>query len=345
MDAFGHLVFQRIPTRLYSLKEVRQAFHDEGVPITHIPKGRDPVKAFQKACTKIARQWKNQTDSNGNSVRVSVTQVEDNERYIQRDIVQETVKGTIGVDNYAQNTFVGSIAKMILRKSVLQSTDADDPKRIMKAMVMQTNGKTAAQLVADGTWAPCIDYAAMMDEIITMTESMSKNVVDDQAVRKALIPTLKGFCSATAYMDFRGVMIVPDGKMGNLRKVMRAVTKLGIMIHSVPIYEDGDSTGEVIKYLTQTFSDDMAVLREQMGNETSFRRKPVREKVIREVKQFEDMVNQYKDACPEDVQKTLGKELMKTTMALDEAKQKKKVEDKRREAEKKRKADAVVAGQ
>jgi len=345
MKCFGHLVFQRIPTQLYDLGKVKQAFEDAGIPTHHIPHSRGMADAFAKACSKTARSWKNQTDATGKDIRVRITAVENNDDYLQRDIVQETVRGKQGKDNYAQNTFVGSVLKLIFRKQVASTVSADDKQKMRKVVSVQMNGKTPAQLVKDGTWAPGIDYGAMAHEIITLAETMCENTVDDQAIRKTMIATLKGHAAAVPYMDFRGVMLVPDGKSSEMKAISRAANDLGIMMHSVPIYESADVVKEMVGYLAKEFISDMEVLREQVGTETSFRRKDARAKMKREISRFEELVREYESSCPKDVRLTLQKELFKTKMTLDTAEKDREIAAMRAESAKIRKQnkDGVLA--
>jgi len=293
-DPLGHLLMFRIPSVLYSRKELTKAFEDNDIPTHPLPRPARLDKSFNKACSIVKGRWKKQVDSNGNEVRVTITPVESNEKYIQKDVVQECVRASLDTDGKYINEFNGSVIKLILRKDIAKATPESDTDRINKVMQIQTGGKTPDELKKDGTWAPGIDYADIAQDVIDTLDKL-QNKVDDMAVRKAVRTTIEGYCYGNIYLGFRGVYLIPHDQEGRMNKLKKALSDLGIFCHSVPIIDTADQRKQLQHYLSNDLIRDINdFIVELEDNITSgFKRKDTKARMRRELHRYSTMVSNF----------------------------------------------------
>ncbi len=295
MDRIGSLFLYRIPSRQYTQDEIKAAFatekmrplcevsaKDGALIVPHLPSAPHDADAFRKACSIVARDYRSVKDKFQRTVKIRITDVNSDKQWIQKDIVQEIVRGkTLGTTGLHQNVIEESIAKITFRHSV--PGDITNKLRIIPTVPME-------EAIQREIWAPGVNYVEMFAQLQdTLVEV--KSGISDVQFRAWIGDMMKWKLGGRSFSPVRGTHFLPPGEASELFvEGLRQID--GVFAQLVPVYDEGTTLQDMANHFNEEIEAEIRTLVEEIDIKKGMRSDKIK-RVARELAYYGEQVASY----------------------------------------------------
>jgi hypothetical protein len=319
MKKIGYLFLYRVPSRIYSRDEITNVLtgsaygalchrDSNGKPVVpYLPSAPHDADAFRKACAIVGKEFRQVKDKYQRTVKIRITDVNSDNQYIQKDIVQEIVKAkTLTGLGLHQNEITESIAKITFRHRI--PGDITQKLKIHPTVPIQ-------DAISREYWAPGVNYMDMFKSLSDTLQELT-GAISDVQFRAWVGEFMKWELRGRSFSPVRGTHFLPPTEKAELFiDALRSID--GVFAQIVPLYDEGSVLSDMAEHATEDIEQEIRTLIEEIDVKKGMRSDKIK-RVARELAYYAEIVAEYADMGMADKGRVVAL-LAKARMQLDMA--------------------------